>query len=161
MAPLIILVVATVLFRAIGWLGVERLSSWRDSGRLALAVMFLFTGFTHFSSMKYDYLQMLPEPVPQSLWVIYLTGVFQIAGGICLLIPRLRRIAGICLALLLVAMFPANVYAAINEIPFRGESPGSLWIRALIQLVFIAVVWWTAIRSPEASSTNARVIRTP
>jgi uncharacterized membrane protein len=85
--------------------------------------MFLFTGITHFSSMKYDYLQMLPEPVPQSLWVIYLTGVFQIAGAIGLLISRLRRIAGICLALLLVAMFPANVYAAINEIPFRGESP--------------------------------------
>jgi uncharacterized membrane protein len=108
--------------------------------------MFLFTGSTHFSAMKHDYAAMLPGFVPMKVWVIYLTGALQIAGAVGLLIPRTRRLAGICLALLLVAMFPGNVYAAVNDVPFRGEAPTPLWLRTPIQLFFIGMVWWTSIK---------------
>ena len=77
--------------------------------------------------------------------IIYLTGALQILGAIGLLVPRTRRLAGICLALLLVAMFPGNVYAAINEIQFRGDAPTPLWLRTPIQLFFIGMVLWTSI----------------
>jgi uncharacterized membrane protein len=78
--------------------------------------------------------------------IIHLTGALQIAGAVGLLIPRTRRLAGICLALLLVAMFPGNVYAALNEVPFRGEPPTPLWLRTPIQLFFIGMVLWTSIK---------------
>ncbi len=110
--------------------------------------MFLFTGASHFTSMKYDFAAMIPPPLPNDLWVIYLTGVLEIAGTIGLLIPRTRKLAGICLVLLLVALFPANVYAALNEIPLRGEAPTPLWIRGPIQLLFMGMVWWTSIKEP-------------
>ena len=106
--------------------------------------MFIFTGTTHFSNMKYDYAAMAPDLLPNELWTIYLTGALEIAGAGGLLLPRLRRTAGICLVLLLVALFPANVNAALEDIPFRGEPPTTLWFRAPIQLVFVAVVWWTS-----------------
>ena len=108
--------------------------------------MFLFTGATHFSNMKYDYAAMVPAQLPDGLWTIYLTGALEIAGAVGLLVPRFRRTAGICLVLLLVALFPANVNAALQDIPFRGESPTSLWLRAPTQLVFVAAVWWTSVR---------------
>ena len=108
MISLFILVISFVLLRGSGALGVQRLSSWREAGRGALVIMFLFTGFSHFSSLKYDFAAMIPDPLPNGLWVIYLTGVFEIAGAVGLLIPRTRRLAGICLVLLLVALFPAN-----------------------------------------------------
>jgi hypothetical protein len=41
-------------------------------------------------------------------------------------------------------MFPGNVYAALNEIEFRGEPPTPLWLRAPIQLFFIGMVLWTS-----------------
>src|SRR3712207_7913877 len=68
MVSLFVLVISFILLRGLGWLGVERLSSWRDAGRFALVIMFLFTGFSHFSSMKYDLAAMIPAPLPNGLW---------------------------------------------------------------------------------------------
>ena len=148
MVSVFVLVISTLLLRGVGWLGVKQLSSWRDASRGGLVIMFLFTGASHFTSMKYDFAAMIPAPLPDDLWVIYLSGVLEIAGAIGLLIPRTRKVAGICLVLLLVALFPANVNAALNEIPLRGEAPTPLWLRAPMQLLFIGMVWWTSIKEP-------------
>jgi len=146
MISLFVLIVSFILLRGLGALGVKRLSSWRDAGRIALAIMFLFTGFSHFSGLKHDFAAMIPAPLPNDLWVIYLSGVFEIAGAVGLLIRRTRRLAGVCLVLLLVAVFPANVNAIINEIPFGGDAPTPLWFRAPMQLLYIGMVWWTSIK---------------
>jgi uncharacterized membrane protein len=148
MAALFVLVISLLLLRGLGLLGVRRLSSWRDAGLLAVVIMFLFTGATHFTGMKHDYAAMLPSPLSGNLGIIYLSGVLEIAGAVGLLIPRTRRLAGICLALYLVAVFPGNVYAAVNEVPFRGELPTPLWLRTPIQLLFIGMVLWTSVRKP-------------
>jgi uncharacterized membrane protein len=149
MEVLVVLLVSFVLLRGLGILGVKRLSSWRDAGLGALVVMFLFTSTAHFSGMKHDLAAMMPEPLPDGLWIIYLTGVFEIAGAIGLLIPRTRRLAGVGLVLLLIGMFPANVYAAINGIPLGGEAPTPLWLRTPMQFLFIGMVWWTSITRPK------------
>lgn len=146
MVSLFVLVVSFVLLRGSGALGVKRLSSWREAGRGALVIMFLFTGFSHFSSLKHDFAAMIPAPLPGGLWVVYMTGAFEIAGAIGLLIHRTRRLAGVCLALLLVALFPANVNAIVNGIPLGGNAPTPLWVRAPMQLLYIGLVWWTSIK---------------
>jgi uncharacterized membrane protein len=148
MAPLFVLVVSFLLLRGLGLLGIRRLSSWREAGLIAVVITFLFTGATHFTGMKQDYAAMLPGPLSGNSGIIYLTGALQIAGAIGLLISRTRRLAGICLVLLLLAMFPGNVYAAVNEVPFRGEPPTPLWLRTPIQLFFIGMVWWTSVWKP-------------
>jgi uncharacterized membrane protein len=145
MISLFVLVVSFTVLRGLGALGVTRLSSWREAGRGALVIMFLFTGFSHFSSLKHDFAGMIPPPLPNDLWVIYLTGACEVAGAVGLLIPRTRRLAGICLVLLLVALFPANVNAIINGIPLGGNAPTPLWFRAPMQLLYIGMVWWTSI----------------
>lgn len=147
MTPLFVLVMSILVLRAVGFLGVRRLSSWREAGLLAVVIMFLFTGSTHFTEMKHGYAAMLPGFVPMKISIIYMTGALQIAGAVGLLIPRTRRLAGISLALLLVAMFPGNVYAALNDVPFRGEPPTPLWLRTPIQLFYIGMVLWTSLGS--------------
>ena len=161
MAPLLVLVVATVVLRLVGFVGVRAFSTWRDAVRVGLALMFLFTGATHFSAMKYDYAAMIPPPLTGALWVIYLTGFLQIAGAVGLIVPRWRRLAGVGLFLLLVAMFPANVYAALTGVSFRGEPPTGIWLRALIQAVFIAAVWWSAVSAPRRRDANTHGVRAP
>ena len=148
MVSLFVLLASFIILRGVGLLGVERLSSWRGAGRGALVIMFVFTGTSHFTSMKYDFAAMIPDPLPDGLWVIYLTGVFEIAGAIGLLIPQTRRLAGICLVLLLVAMFSANVNAALNQIPLGGQDPTPLWLRTPMQLLYIGMVWWTSVKAP-------------
>lgn len=150
MEVLLVLGISFIILRGLGLLGVKWLASWKDAGRGALVIMFLFTAASHFTEMKHDFVAMIPEPLPRGLWVIYLTGVLEIAGAIGLLIPRFRRMAAICLVLLVLAMFPANVNAALNGIPLRGRAPTSLWLRLPMQLLFIWMLWWTSIKKEQA-----------
>ena len=126
-------------------LGIEYFNSWQEAICIALAVMFLFTGATHFSAMKQDYARMIPKPFPRSLWLIYLTGVLEIAGAIGLLLPPIRAVTGICLIILLLALFPANFNAARSKIPFRAKPPTTLWLRAFVQLFFVWALWWASV----------------
>ncbi len=148
MAPVVVLVISTLVLRGLGRLGVRWFSSWRDAARAGLAIMLVFTASAHFTGIKDDLLAMIPEPFPRSIWLIYLTGVLEIAGAVGLLVPRFQRLAGICLVILLVAMFPANVNAALNGIQLRGEPPTPLWLRLPIQALFIGAIWWTAVSAP-------------
>jgi uncharacterized membrane protein len=140
-----VLAISWGLLRLVGFLGVKRLGSWRNAGLGALAIMFLVTSSAHFTDMKYDLAAMVPDSFPGGLWLIYLTGVFEIAGAIGLIIPRTRRLAGIGLILLLIAMFPANVNAALNGVPLGEAPPTPLWLRAPEQLLFITMLWWAAL----------------
>jgi uncharacterized membrane protein len=148
LASLFVLVITAVALRIAGWLGVEPLTSWRTVGRTSSSAMLLFTGSSHFSSMKDDFVAMLPEPLPKDVRIIYLTGLAEIAGAIGLLIPKTRRAAGIALVVQLAGMFPANVNAASKGIPLRGEPPTALWLRAPMQALYMAVIWSTSIKEP-------------
>ena len=146
MGPFVLLVMTTVALRVGGLMGVRALRSWAPALRIALAVMFLATGATHFSVLRDDFAAMLPPPLTDAVWPVYLTGGLEIAGALGLLLPRWRRPAAVCLVLLLLAMFPANVYAARHGILFQGEPPVALWLRAPIQLWFMVALWASAIR---------------
>jgi uncharacterized membrane protein len=75
------------------------------------------------------------------------TGILEILGALGLLLPATRVAAGFCLAALLIAQFPANVYAALKHIPLRGKSPTPLWVRLPMQLILIALLLWVALAS--------------
>jgi uncharacterized membrane protein len=119
---------------------------WEDAARIGMAALFLFTGASHFTSLKHDFAAMIPPPLTGSLWAVYGTGVLEIAGAIGLLLPGFRRIAAICLALLLLAIFPANVYAAVSGTLVRGQPATSLWLRTPLQVFWMAALWWSTIR---------------
>ena len=143
MAVLIILLTACVVFRFAGWMGVHAFSTWHDSTRYALAVMFVFTGTAHFNRMKFDLVKMVPSFVPQPMAVIYLTGLLEWLGAIGLLLPGLAHWAALGLILMLVAMFPANVKAGLQAISLRGKPATPLWLRTPMQLFFIGLLWWS------------------
>ncbi|HEY0157626.1 MAG TPA: DoxX family membrane protein [Thermoanaerobaculia bacterium] len=147
MAPLIVQVVATLLARI--------RYGWRDAARIGIAVMFLFAASSRLSpAITHDLASMIPPPLTGSVWLVYLTGVFEAAGAIGLLLPRYRRLAGICLVLLLVALFPANVYAALNDVTLRGSAAMPLLYRTPLQLLWIATVWWSAVARRDRSTTG-------
>ena len=142
MAPLIVQMASTLLAR---WF-----VGWKDAARIGLAVMFLFTAGSHFSSLKYDLAAMIPPPLTGALWVIYGTGLLEMAGAIGLLTRRFRRPAAWGLAALLVALFPANVYAALAGVTLGGAAATSLWLRTPLQFFWIAVLWRTSLARPIA-----------
>ena len=144
MAVLIVLLASLVLFRGLGALGVGALSSWQEAAVWALAVMFLFTASAHFTKMKKDLINMVPKALPNPEFLVNLTGLLEIMGAVGLLLPATRELAGPCLALLMVAMFPANVNAAMKGVSMRGRPPTRLWLRVPMQLLFVALTLWAS-----------------
>ncbi|MCZ7646692.1 MAG: DoxX family membrane protein [Planctomycetota bacterium] len=150
MPLILILAVPWLLLRMLGSLGVEPLRGWRTSGRLALAFLFGLAGVMHFTAYREDYRVMIPPPFPRELWLVYLSGLFELAGAVGLLVARFRRAAALGLMLLLVAVFPANVYAARENLRFSGQPHPDLALRAAIQLLYFGAVWWCGWRRPAA-----------
>jgi uncharacterized membrane protein len=140
---LIVLLAAWLVFRGVGAAGVHALASWQDSARYALVVMFVFTATAHFNKMKRDLAQMIPSSFPRPLLIVYITGVLELLGAAGLMLPKFRRLAGICLIALLVGMFIANVNAAQRGVTLRGKPPTPLWLRAPMQILLIALLWWS------------------
>ena len=110
-------------------------------GKIALAVLLVFTGTAHFYKTP-EMMNMLPDLIKFKREIIYITGVFEILGAIGILIPRINRIAGICLIIMFICFLPANIYAALHHVDFGGHKygPGYLLFRVPLQLFFI---WWT------------------
>jgi uncharacterized membrane protein len=140
MAPLIVLVTSFAFLMAAGRFGVRPLKDWVTSLRWALGLMFLLTASAHFGSRRPDLVQMVPQVFPNPELLVTLTGVAEIAGAIGLVIPRFAPLAAGALALLLVALFPANVHAARAGLTIGGEPVTPLVPRALMQLGFIAAL---------------------
>lgn len=139
-----VFLVAWIVFRVLGRLTVEAWDTGRDSARWALAVMLFFTASAHFNSMRHDLAKMVPDWAPEPMAVIYVTGILEIAGAIGLLLPGTRRLAGLALCALFVAMFAANVKAVREGLTLGGNPATALWLRAPMQLFFIWLAWWTA-----------------
>lgn len=90
---------------------------------------------------------MMPPALPWPEALNYLSGAAEILGGLGLLLPPTRRAAGWGLIALLVAVFPANIYVATQgQMPGLEVSPLGLWLRLPFQAVFIAWVWWVALK---------------
>jgi uncharacterized membrane protein len=143
MLVLIVLLASWLIFRGIGAAGVHAFASWRDSARYALAVMFAFTASAHFNRMKHDLARMIPMYFPRPMLIVHVTGILELLGAAGLLVPQVRKLAGICLITLLVGMFIANINAAQKGVPLRGKQPTLLWVRTPMQILFIGLLWWS------------------
>ena len=144
MAVLIVLFASWIILRGIGALWVAALATWHDSVRYALAVMFVFTGVAHFNKMRHDLARMIPSFFPRPMLIVYFTGACEFLGAAGLLLPGFRTLAGICLILLLIGMFTANINAAIKGVTLGGKPVTALWLRTPMQIGFIALLWWAS-----------------
>jgi uncharacterized membrane protein len=140
-----VLAASLLLFRAAGALGVAALASWVASTRWALAVVFTFTGVAHFTKVRHTMARMVPRGLGHAMAIVYFTGVCEIAGAIGIFLPRTRAIAGVCLIIFLVAIFPANVKAARERMILGGHPATPLIPRTAMQLLLVGLVWWTTL----------------
>ncbi len=138
MAPLIALVVASIAARLAGWLGWDYTDAWPAAVAIGLAAMFVVTGIAHFAApLRSGLIAIVPPKLPAPGLLVTITGVLELLGAIGLLIPQTRVAAAVCLAVLMVAVFPANIYAAGGK---RSEhAPDTpLMPRTLMQVLFLA-----------------------
>lgn len=126
--------------------------------RYVMGPLYVVAGILHFVVPEL-YVQIVPPILPAPMALVYLSGVAEIGVGAGLLVPRTRRYAAWATVLLLVAIFPANVYMAthgvvVDGLPGSGDpSPLVRWGRLPLQGVLILwALWYT--RPPVADSSE-------
>ncbi|SDT09352.1 Uncharacterized membrane protein [Halopseudomonas xinjiangensis] len=134
------LLVLTGLAWLVGRLGVSCLRGPQACMRLALAAALVFFGTDHLLTPE-RYVPMVEGWLPWAGQMVAITGICEIAGGLGLLVPRLRRSAGLLLAVYFVAVFPANVHNAIHGLTVDGLPANQwyYWVRLGFQPL---AVWW-------------------
>ena len=108
---------------------------WRKLSLLAFSAFFINIGIDHFVNPEF-YLTIMPPMMPLHLEAVYISGFFEILGGLGLLISRFRKISGWGLLALLIAVYPANIYMAITPEAFPDIPIYALYLRLALQFLF-------------------------
>ncbi len=111
--------------------------------RVLLAVFMIVAGTLHWVTPDL-FVKIVPSFLPYPLALVYISGVFEILGGIGLLVPPVSQAAAWGLIALFIAVFPANINMAVNQIQMDGIPDSDLlrWGRLPFQAVLIAWAWW-------------------
>ena len=109
-----------------------------------MSIFYICVGAKHFIDPAW-FVQIMPPYLPFHYEAVYLSGFLEILFGLMLLFPKTRCYAAWGLVLLLIAVYPANIYLAFNE---RAQNTleisafAASWVRLPIQFVFIALAYW-------------------
>ena len=145
MAVFLTLVLGSVAARAAGVFGVGYVDTWPKAIAVGLAGMFVMTGIAHFvDPLRRDMIAIVPPRLPAPALLVTVTGVLELAGALGLLYPPTRSAAAVCLFLLMLAMFPANVYVARMPNPPKSMT-SRLGVRTAEEAVYLAAAVVVAI----------------
>ena len=108
-----------------------------------MSFMYVFIGIRHFTNPQY-FLDIVPPQLPFKLFLVYLTGLIEIVGGVAILLPKTRKAGAYLLIFLLVSVFPANIYLYVSETPqsLLGISKMDALIRMPFQTPLILLAYW-------------------
>ena len=111
-----------------------------DAAAWSLAVFLLITGTAHFAGgLRDDMIRMVPPAFPRPALLVTITGVCELLGAAGLVFRRTRPPAGIALAILFVAVLPANIYATHNGLTLGGHNMPPLALRIPEQVLYIGL----------------------
>ena len=138
MAVIVTLVLGTLGARLVGWLGVDYVDSWPQAVAVGLAAMFVVTGVAHFvNPLRRDMIAIVPPRLPAPELLVTITGVLELAGAVGLLYPPTRIAAAVCLFVLMLVMFPANVHASRMPNPPKSMT-SRLDVRTVEEIFYLA-----------------------
>lgn len=158
MKPLLVLVISFVL-TALVYRLFRKENNFPLAGRIAMAVMLLFTAMGHFMYME-GMQAMVPEWIPFGKELVLLTGIMEVLFAIGLLLPKYRVRVGWALIVFFMIVLPANIYAALENVNYQtggndGNGLNYLWFRIPLQALFIIWVYVSAIRNSKSIHSKA------
>ena len=108
---------------------------------IVMSWCYISAGLLHFTNTNW-FLQIVPPYLPLKLELVYVSGFFEIIFGLMLVLPSWRYYAGWGLVLLLIAVYPANIYLAQTNGAAMNTSALVAWGRLPFQFLFIGIAYW-------------------
>lgn len=111
--------------------------------QIILAIAMVVVGALHFTEPE-GFVKIVPDYLPYPLALVYISGFVEVLAGVGLLIPQGSRAAAWILVVLFIAVFPANLYQAVNNIEVASlpHDPPLKELRLPFQAVLVAWAWW-------------------
>ena len=110
---------------------------------LIMSYFYMNVGVKHFVEPEW-FLQIMPPNFPHHYQAVYWSGFFELLFGFLLINPKTRFIAGWGIIFVMITVFPANLYLAVNDGAVMGISKELAWGRLPFQYVFIGLAYWHA-----------------
>ncbi|MBW4574292.1 MAG: DoxX family protein [Aphanothece sp. CMT-3BRIN-NPC111] len=119
------------------------MKKYKIAFQIILGVVMVVVGALHFTNPD-PFVRIVPDYLPYHLELVYISGFFEILGGAGLLIPRVSRAAAWILVVLYIAVFPANINQAVNNIAVEAlpHDPPLIWLRLPFQALLVTWAWW-------------------
>ncbi len=108
---------------------------------IIMSLFYIGAGLSHFFNPDW-YVRIVPPILPFKIAIVYISGIFEIILGSLLIFPKTRFIAGWGLIILLVAVYPANIYVALTNGEAMDITPLIAWGRLPFQFVLIGLAYW-------------------
>jgi len=105
----------------------------------------------HFVNADF-FVAIMPPYLPAHRELVWSSGVFEIVGGVAVLVPAVRSLAGWGLIALLIAVYPANLHMALHPELFPDTPPAAIYARLPFQFLFMLWAWWAT--RPEAAAAD-------
>ena len=159
MSALIILLLTFFLLWLLNTYALKSFLSLTMIGRLAIAVLLLFTGASHFTKQS-EMVQMMPEFLPYKIELVYLTGLMELAFAIGLIWQRSSKWTAIVLIIFFCLILPANVIGSLKRVHLGGMENGLayLYFRVPLQFFFMGWVYYFGIRLPQSAREKMTAI---
>ena len=164
MPTLIILISSFCLIWLLNKYVAKNILSVSLTGKIAMAIMLLFTGTSHFFKTP-EMVQMMPDFLPYKIQLVYFTGALELAFAIALLLPRYAKWTSIALILSFLAILPANIIGSFKKVHLGGmeNGPAYLYFRIPLQVLFMGWAYYFGIHLHERQrkKITASQIREP
>ena len=108
---------------------------------IIMSLFYIMAGTNHFINPVW-YVRIVPPFLPFKAAIVYISGILEIILGSLLIFPKTRFIAGWGLIILLLAVYPANIYVALTNGEAMDTTPMIAWGRLPFQFVFIGLAYW-------------------
>ena len=108
---------------------------------IIMSLFYIMAGTNHFINPDW-YVRIVPPILPFKTEIIYISGILEIILGSLLIFPKTRFIAGWGLIILLLAVYPANIYVALTNGEAMDITPLIAWGRLPFQFVLIGLAYW-------------------
>ncbi|MEP5936894.1 MAG: hypothetical protein ABJ239_01075 [Erythrobacter sp.] len=109
-------------------------------GAIGMGLAFLMFGVGHFLATE-QMTMLFPDWVPLKREIVLVTGVMELVAGAALFLSKYRKAAGWAAIAMLIGFLPANIYGALERVPFGGHEDGMAYLAIRIPLQAF-LIWW-------------------
>jgi uncharacterized membrane protein len=109
--------------------------------RWLMAALFVVAGVNHFVHPGF-YVRLMPPYLPWHLPLVYLSGAFEVALGVALVVPKVSKAAAWGIVGMLVAFLAVHAHMVVNAEQYPEVHASLLWGRLVLQGPLIAWAYW-------------------